>query len=166
MKELWRPIKNHPQYICSSLCRVKNTKTGKIHNGSINNKGYMRFDLCENGKRFVINAHRLMAETFIPNPQEKPFVNHIDGNKTNNSLNNLEWCTQKENMRHAYDVLHANFGSNRKAVYCVETGFIYKSPSFVAMMFCLPLKSASLNIWRCCAGERKSAYGYHWKFIV
>lgn len=55
------------------------------------------------GKRKSLKVHRLLAQTFIPNPENKPCVNHIDGDKANNTLSNLEWCTVQENVQHAYD---------------------------------------------------------------
>ena len=63
--------------------------------------GYMEYHLCKNGKRHHMSTHRLVAKHFIPNPNNKPFVNHIDGNKLNNNVENLEWVTHEENMQHA-----------------------------------------------------------------
>ena len=67
-----------------------------------NSNGYLRCDINITGKTKSHLVHRLVAEKFIPNPDNKPFVNHIDGNKHNNSVNNLEWCTRNENERHAW----------------------------------------------------------------
>lgn len=65
-------------------------------------QGYLRLGLRAKGKRKHFTIHRLVAQTFIPNPEGKPFVNHIDGDKTNNRVENLEWCNQSENMLHAF----------------------------------------------------------------
>ncbi len=65
--------------------------------------GYLRLDLFKNGERITVSPHRIVAQTFISNPENKPEVNHIDGNKSNNCTSNLEWVTHSENMRHAYD---------------------------------------------------------------
>jgi hypothetical protein len=64
--------------------------------------GYVRVELWRDGKGKKYLLHRLLAEAFIPNPADKPCVNHIDGDKANNALSNLEWVTQSENQRHAY----------------------------------------------------------------
>lgn len=67
-----------------------------------NKNGYMSVELWDGGKRKRVYVHRLVAETFIPNPEEKREVNHKDGNKQNNCVENLEWCTSGENKKHAY----------------------------------------------------------------
>ncbi len=64
--------------------------------------GYQRIQIWKDNKCHMIGWHRVIAETWIPNPENKPFVNHIDGNKQNNHPSNLEWCTQKENIQHAW----------------------------------------------------------------
>lgn len=68
----------------------------------ITNSGYEIVHISVNGKRKALTMHRLVALAFVPNPDNKPFVNHKDGDKTNNDANNLEWVTHKENMAHAY----------------------------------------------------------------
>jgi len=65
-------------------------------------KGYKMASLCKNGKSYKVFLHRLLAIAFIPNTENKPYINHKDGNKLNNSLDNLEWCTKKENNAHAW----------------------------------------------------------------
>lgn len=83
--------------------RCFNTKTKKFLAGSVKNNGYKMYNLTINGKKKNFLAHRLVAIHFIPNPDNLPVVNHIDGNKLNNNMINLEWTTQSENRHHAYD---------------------------------------------------------------
>ena len=78
-----------------------NKKTGVFLVPETTEKGYLRVDLMRNGERKHMKVHRLVAETFIPNPHRKPQANHIDGNKQNNSISNLEWVTNDENRKHA-----------------------------------------------------------------
>lgn len=85
---------------------VYSKRTGKILVQGTSKTGYKVISSKiggRNGKHICLRIHRLVAEVFIPNLENKPFVNHIDGNKTNNSVLNLEWCTGSENVQHAYD---------------------------------------------------------------
>lgn len=75
---------------------------GKLINGEICKAGYRRIHVSHNGTHYKFLVHRLIAETFIPNPDNLPCVNHKDGNKLNNNVNNLEWVTYSENNIHAY----------------------------------------------------------------
>jgi hypothetical protein len=99
--EVWKYIKGYEGlYQISNLGQIKNNK-GKYSIIGIDNCGYYRLNLKKNGKQKTHRVHRLLALVFIENTYNKPFINHIDGNKLNNSLDNLEWCTAKENIIHA-----------------------------------------------------------------
>ena len=97
--EKWLTIRNHPDYEVNNLGDVRNKKTNRILKPQLNRTdGYYRVAL--NGKRYYV--HRLVADAFFDGDHDKIDVNHIDGNRLNNKLSNLEWCTRKENIRHAY----------------------------------------------------------------
>lgn len=93
-------ICNH--YLINNNGEILNSNTNKILKGSYDKNMYIRISLCRNNKsRKTYKVHRLVAITFIENPENKMQVNHIDGKKYNNNINNLEWCTCKENLDHA-----------------------------------------------------------------
>lgn len=96
-------IDNFPNYTISEDGVIINTKTGYIKKTWLCKNGYYYVDLQDKGYRLKSPLHRLLALHFLPNPENKRTVNHIDGNKLNNSLSNLEWTTDSENMQHAYD---------------------------------------------------------------
>lgn len=105
---IWKPIKNYPWFHISNKGELKNTKTGNIlKQHSPNGAGYPVIATKiggRNGKDVCFKIHRLIAEAFIPNPENKPHINHIDGNPKNNSIDNLEWCTHSENILHAHRI--------------------------------------------------------------
>lgn len=76
---------------------------GKYLQPAVDDAGYNRVCLRKNGTPKVVHLHRLVAAAYIPNPNNKPCINHIDGNPNNNHISNLEWCTHAENMQHAYN---------------------------------------------------------------
>lgn len=102
--EIWKRIEGFEDYEISSTGRVRSHKslTPVILKPRRTHDGYVWYSLCLNGKGHTKRANRLVAEAFIPNPEGKKTVNHIDGNKENNNVENLEWSTRAEQMQHAY----------------------------------------------------------------
>lgn len=108
--EQWKPIGDFwNRYEVSDLGRFRNVKTGQILRPFIDHQGYMIANLpfSEFGRK-NLRVHRLVAMAFIPNPEAKKDVNHKDGNRKNNHLENLEWATRSENMIHSFDVLFSS----------------------------------------------------------
>jgi len=94
---MWKDIKGFENYEVSDIGQVRNKTTGCILKGQDNGRGYLEVGLHSNKKRKHKYIHRLVAEAFIPNPNHKPEVNHMDEDKTNNHVSNLEWVTHREN---------------------------------------------------------------------
>lgn len=118
-------------------------------------------DLYKNGKRKTFRIHRLVALAFIPNPENKPDINHRDGNGENNRTDNLEWVTKNENMWHARYTLGFQNGFKNKAVRCIETGEIFPSTAEAARIKGVDQSSIS----RAANKKRlKRTAGYHWEF--
>lgn len=99
--EIHRDIPGYEDYQITSWGRVYNKRTQKYMSFEENEKGYLQVRMVKDGKRKKFKVHRLVAGEFIPNPLDKPQVNHKDGNKKNNSISNLEWVTNQENCDHA-----------------------------------------------------------------
>ena len=131
MKEEWKDIVGFEGlYKVSTLGRVKSLRKNKIMSFTTRS-GYSVLNLRKEGKRYSKQVHRLVADAFIENPQNKPIVNHKDTNRKNNNVNNLEWCTQKENvlfsaykMRHRKAISHTNTGE--KYIYYRKSNNTYR----------------------------------------
>ena len=106
--ETWKRVIDWPDYSVSSLGRIRRdtyyatTKIGYILKPIINHRGYAQINICGSGKRKTVFVHKIVAEAFLGLRKNKYGVNHKDCNKTNNRVDNLEWCTPKENIRHAF----------------------------------------------------------------
>lgn len=126
MNEVWKTVTGFERadefqhFQISNFGRVKNTKTGKIKKNQMTPDGYHQIKLTSKGKSYTYRVHRLVALAFIDNSENKREVNHIDGNKTNNNVDNLEWTTRSENMIHMHSKNpNAHKGSNNpKAKRC------------------------------------------------
>lgn len=165
-EEIWCPIKGYEGlYEVSDQGMVKSIgydkerilKTVRMTNG------YLKVNLCKNGETKTFKVHRLVAKTFIPNPQNLPEVNHKDEDKENNSVQNLEWCDQKYNI---------NYGTRtqRQAEKLSKPVLQYtKSGAFVREWKSTHDVERNLGYFHnyisyCCTGRYKSAYNYIWKF--
>lgn len=121
-------IKDHPDYGVTKTGRIYSRKLGKWRElkPQIDTDGYQQVRLCEKESKRLIFVHRIVAETFIEKPLGCHEVNHIDGNKLNNCVNNLEWCTRRDNIIHAHDnrliatrtpVVLTNIETNEKTIF-------------------------------------------------
>lgn len=165
MKEIWKPIKDFESlYEISTKGRVRSlcgrygkNRIVKLGNGS---RGYLNVCLCNKGKQTTRNVHRIVAETFLPNPENLPCVNHKDENRKNNNVDNLEWCSYYHNNVYG-ERLTKSALKQSKPVRCIETGIIYAGG-------CAAQRATGIGqsrISSCCRGKQKSAGGYHWEFV-
>ena len=181
LNEIWKDVKNYEGlYQVSNLGRVRSldvrtyqkNKFGKfkyvLHKGKIlkiqkQRNGYFTIDLHMNGKFERKIIHRLVAETFISNPNNYQYINHKDSNTSNNRVDNLEWCTQKYNIKYAYDFGNKIPPNMRSVNQIDENGKI--TATFISIQEAerkTSIKSA--NISKCCRKLRNKAGGYQWAY--
>jgi hypothetical protein len=159
----WRKIEGFPKYSVSDTGMVRNDSTGKILKEKIVRNGYSQVGMYAGKKEIKWRlVHRLVALAFIPNLDNKPQVNHIDGDKQNNVVSNLEWVTSHENEVHKCYVLKNTRGVSHKAraVRCVETGEVFPSARLAA----LSINKSHNQIRDCLSGKNITAGGYHWVY--
>lgn len=156
--EIWKDVVGAEEYYqISSIGRIRNKLTNQILKPS-KSGGYYHIELCYNIKRNAL-IHRLVAEAFIPNPFNLPCVNHIDENKLNNCIDNLEWCSYKYNTTYG----KAALGRNSKVIQFDLQGNAMKiwdsmKEASEALGLCYQSISA------CCRNESKSCGGYAWTY--
>lgn len=180
MNEVWKDIEGYEGlYQVSSLGRIR--RQGKLHKTQINSVGYYTVDLYKNNKRKTMLVHRLMALAFIPRVEGKNNINHKNGVRDDNTLSNLEWCTQQENIKHALDVLgyRNNFQTNNPKTNLGKFGeHAHRHRSVIQTKNAVVIKEwgsgmdavragfKSPRITECCQGKRKTHGGYEWKYAT
>lgn len=186
MIEIWKDIPSYEGYYqasnlgkIKSLKRIIMRKDGKPYlqkeqllKPGRNRKGYLHCNLTKNFKQTNISVHRLVAITFIDNPNNLPQINHIDGNKENNSVDNLEWISNYDNMQHSIITGIRNvkkITDNLKKVnsrkvnqYDLDGNFIKAWDSIKDIQ--MELKIPNQNISKVCQGKRKKAHNYIFKY--
>lgn len=190
-KEIWKDIKGYEGfYQVSNLGRIKsldriikykrNKKVLRKQIGKIlkqaNRKEYKFVALLKEAKRKQYSVHRLVAEAFIPNPDNLPEVNHLDFNPSNNCVTNLEWCTKSRNIKYSYDFgrrkspkamlgKKGRLHSRSKPIlqYDLNGNFIKQWDCILEVERKLNIKNS--NIVKCCKSTRNKAGGYIWKYL-
>lgn len=164
-EEIWKPIKNYDNYFISNYGNIRHFNKPLKPCG----KPYLSVTLSKNGKTKNYTVHRLVAEAFIPNPDNLECVNHIDENKLNNNVNNLEWLSRGDN---------ANYGHGHEKMVKTKTinGTMYQKKVIQLLNnkiigFFESIKDASLltgidggGICKVCKGQRLSAGGFQWQY--
>jgi hypothetical protein len=145
--EIWKEVVGYEGlYWISNFARLKN-RLGYISNGYLHNKhGYKKVRLYKNRIKKDLFLHRVVAMAFIENPYNKPVINHIDHNPSNNCVDNLEWCTQKENMMYASK--HNRLNRNGVKILDKNTGIVYDSIKLAAEAYNLKPNSLQYTLYR------------------
>jgi hypothetical protein len=169
VNEVWKDVKGYEGYyrvsnfgsvksvdriifVVDGKRRYNKRLKGKILHQLKHGSGYRNVTLVSNGIERTVYVHRLVAEAFIPNVLNKPMVNHINSIKSDNKSENLEWCTNAENIQYAYDFENHR---NAKKVICITDGKIFNSTNEAGRYY----KANHNNISACCRNERKTCVG-------
>ena len=176
LDEVWKDINNYEGlYQISNLGNVKSldrkvkrknhykTVKGIMLKKTIDATGYYVVNICKCGKSAKKNIHRLVAETFIPNPKNYPIINHKDENKLNNCINNIEWCSYKYNNNYGTLKQRQRIIKGKKIKqYDLSNKFIKVWNSSAEVQRTLNI--CQTNIIKCCLGKRNKAGGFIWKY--
>ena len=168
-KEIWKDIKDYEGlYMVSNWGRVKSlprngtVKYARILKPGTNRYGYLFVNLSKNGIIKTYLVHRLVAEAFLDNPDNLPQINHKDEDKTNNHVNNLEWCDAKYNTNFGTCIERRSKKKSKTVLqYDLEGNFIREWPS---TMECERNGYKNTGISQCCLGKQKTHKGFIWKY--
>jgi len=162
-KKEWRPVAGFDKYEVSNYGEVRNVETGRILAPSTHNCGYLKYGLWKNGELSSRYAHRLVAEAFLPNPDNHRTVNHIDGCKKNNHLFNLQWASDSENISHYIEA----GGMHRvpRPVICYDAKTLEPLCVYPSAKEAKRVTGVSLNtIYNSCHNQTK-ARKYKWAYV-
>ena len=170
MTEIWKDVPEYEGlYQVSNLGRVVSLRKNKILTPKKNWDGYFRIQLWRYNQNVYIGIHRLIAEAFIPNPKNKPYINHKNGIKTDNRVENLEWCTQLENIKHAIKMglkkpCPKNWRVSSKPIVQLTLNgeFVKEYPSQMEVERVLGINHS--NVSAACKGKIKTLKGYVWRY--
>ena len=173
MNEIWKPIKGYEGlYEVSNFGNVRslkrNTTEGKVLKQGWHTRGYSNVSLSKGNNHKTRSIHRLVAETFIPNPNNLPEVNHKDGNKKNNCVENLEWVTRIENVLHSMEtglkkpIFNNPLRSKAVNQYSLDGILLQTYPSTGEAERQTGVRHG--NISKCCNRQTPTAGGYKWKY--
>lgn len=152
-------VKSIPHLIKANISGGTRITKGKEKKARKGWHGYKTISLCKEGELKTCLLHRLVAEAFVDNPNNLPAVNHIDGDKDNNSCSNLEWCTNADNSRHAVE---SGLITTAKKVRCIETNTVYRCSKDAEISTGINAR----NIRSACQGRYKTSGGYHWEYAT
>lgn len=195
MEEIWKDVLGYEGlYMVSNMGRVMSlhclSKEAKLKGiqekiilkNVMSSSGYYHVGLSKNGKKIMWSTHVLVASAFIPNPENKPSVNHIDGNRLNNTAENLEWATYKENQQHAIRTgLRDPHKPHTHKIPCKERSHKKRRSSAYKGVLQYDIDGHFIKLWetqkeaaesvgglqssicKCTTGKRKMCYGFIWK---
>ena len=150
-----------PNYTVSSKGEVFNARGMRLK-PDVSKNGYLRVSLSYgDAKHKRCLVHRLVAKAFIANPGNLPQVNHINGDKADNRVENLEWCTALQNLNHS-GIIEKARQANHTKVRCVDTGAVYGSVKEA----CEQTGGHHANIVACCNGRRRKCGGLKWEYVI
>lgn len=170
MEEIWKDIVGYEGlYQVSNLGNVRSVKrkVKLLRHGQDKERGYKNVILYRNGTRKMWLVHRLVAIAFVNNPENKPQIDHIDGNPSNNVVTNLRWCTVKENLN--FELAHRNRINSHTQIKGKKIKQFTQNGDLINEWDSISSAARFFNITRegirdCCLGKQKTAFGYIWKY--